>query len=46
MRTHGKKFRKAAEKRDIVKSYAPKQALDIVKSAAFAPVVPMSMPSK
>ena len=36
MRTHGKKFRKAAEKHDIVKSYAPKQALEIVKGAAFA----------
>ena len=31
MRTHGKKFRKAAEKHDIVKSYAPKQALEIVR---------------
>ena len=36
MRTHGKKFRKAAEKRDIVKTYAPKAALEIVKGAAFA----------
>jgi large subunit ribosomal protein L1 len=36
MRTHGKKFRTAAEKRDIVRSYAPKAALEIVKGAAFA----------
>jgi large subunit ribosomal protein L1 len=36
MRTHGKNYRKAAEKRDIVKSYAPKQALEIVKGNAFA----------
>src|SRR5687767_4400261 len=36
MRTHGKKYRSAAEKRDIVKSYAPKQALEIVKGSAFA----------
>ena len=36
MRTHGKNYRKAAEKRDIVKSYAPKAALEIVKGNAFA----------
>ena len=36
MRTHGKKYRKAAEQRDIVKNYAPKQALEIVKANAFA----------
>jgi large subunit ribosomal protein L1 len=36
MRTHGKNYRKAAEKRDIVKAYAPKQALEIVKGNAFA----------
>ena len=36
MRAHGKKYRKAAEKRDIVSSYAPKQALEIVKGNAFA----------
>jgi large subunit ribosomal protein L1 len=36
MRTHGKKYRKAAEKRDIVASYGPKQALEIVKNNAFA----------
>jgi large subunit ribosomal protein L1 len=36
MRTHGKKYRKAAESRDIVTSYAPNQALEIVKGNAFA----------
>ena len=36
MRTHGKKYRKASEKRDIVTNYAPKQALEIVKGNAFA----------
>ena len=36
MRTHGKLYRKAAEKRDIIKGYAPKQALEIVKGNAFA----------
>ena len=36
MRTHGKKYRTAAEKRDIVTSYAPKRALEIVKGNAFA----------
>ena len=36
MRTHGKNYRKAAEKRDIVKSYGPKAALEIVKGNAFA----------
>jgi large subunit ribosomal protein L1 len=36
MRTHGKRYRKAAENRDIVANYAPKQALEIVKSSAFA----------
>jgi large subunit ribosomal protein L1 len=36
MRTHGKKYRKAAEQRDIVTTYAPKQALEIVKGNAFA----------
>ena len=30
MRTHGKKYRKSAEKRNIESSYAPKQALEIV----------------
>ena len=36
MRTHGKKYRKSAEKRNIESAYAPKQALEIVKGAAFA----------
>jgi large subunit ribosomal protein L1 len=36
MRTHGKKFRKAAESRDIASAYQPKQALEIIKKAAFA----------
>ena len=36
MRTHGKNYRKAAEKRDIVSMYAPKTALEIVKGNAFA----------
>jgi large subunit ribosomal protein L1 len=36
MRTHGKKYRKSAEKRNIESSYAPKQALEIVKGNAFA----------
>jgi large subunit ribosomal protein L1 len=36
MKTHGKKFRKAAESRDIAASYQPKAALELVKSAAFA----------
>jgi len=36
MRTHGKKYRTAAEHRDIVASYAPRQALEIVKGNAFA----------
>jgi large subunit ribosomal protein L1 len=36
MRTHGKQYRKAAEQRDIVSSYGPRQALEIVKGNAFA----------
>jgi len=36
MRTHGKSYRKAAEKRNIESNYAPKQALEIVKGNAFA----------
>ena len=36
MRTHGKKYRSAAEKRELEKAYAPKAAIDIVKGAAFA----------
>ena len=36
MHTHGKKYRKAAERREIEKHYAPKQAIDIVKEGAYA----------
>jgi large subunit ribosomal protein L1 len=36
MRTHGKKYNKAAERRDIAVQYKPRQALEIVKSTAFA----------
>ncbi len=36
MRIHGKKFRAAAEKRNPETRYQPRQAIDIVKSAAFA----------
>ena len=36
MRTHGKKYDTAAKKRDIASTYQPKQALEIVKSQAFA----------
>lgn len=36
MRTHGKKFRAAAEKRNPETRYQPRQAIDIVKSVAFA----------
>jgi large subunit ribosomal protein L1 len=36
MRTHGKQYRKAAEQREIVSSYGPRQALEIVKGNAFA----------
>jgi large subunit ribosomal protein L1 len=36
MRVHGKKFRKAAEARDVAATYQPKQALEIVKTKAFA----------
>ena len=36
MRTHGKKYNKAAERRDIAAQYKPRQALEIVKGAAFA----------
>ena len=36
MRTHGKKYRTASEKRNIESNYAPKQALEIVKGNAFA----------
>lgn len=36
MRTHGKKFRAAAQKVDANITYAPKNALELVKNAAFA----------
>jgi large subunit ribosomal protein L1 len=36
MRTHGKKFRAAAEKRNPETRYQPRQAIDLVKSVAFA----------
>jgi len=36
MREHGKKYTAAAKSRDIATTYQPKQALEIVKSAAFA----------
>src|SRR5512132_4273205 len=36
MRTHGKKFRDAAKRVDAATRYQPRQALEIVKSSAFA----------
>lgn len=36
MRTHGKNYRKAAEAREIASAYQPKQALEIIKTKAFA----------
>jgi large subunit ribosomal protein L1 len=36
MKTHGKKFRAAAEKLDRAAQYNPKKALELVKSSAFA----------
>ena len=36
MRTHGKRFNKAAERRDQAIVYQARQALEIVKTAAFA----------
>ena len=36
MRKHGKKYTAAATKRDIATRYQAKQAIDLVKSAAFA----------
>ena len=36
MRAHGKKYRKVAEGRDVNASHMPRQALELVKSAAFA----------
>ncbi|HVT40913.1 MAG TPA: 50S ribosomal protein L1 [Gemmatimonadaceae bacterium] len=36
MRFHGKKYRKAAELRTVGSTYPPRQALEIIKKAAFA----------
>jgi len=36
MHTHGKKYRKAAERREIEKHYSPSQALGLVKDGAYA----------
>jgi len=36
MRTHGKKYRKAVEGREIAAVVQPKQALEIVKTKAYA----------
>jgi large subunit ribosomal protein L1 len=36
MRRHGKKYKSAAQKRDAALAYQGKQALELVKSAAFA----------
>ena len=36
MREHGKKYESAAKKREIASTYQPKQALEIVKTAAYA----------
>jgi large subunit ribosomal protein L1 len=36
MREHGKKYEAAAKNRNITSTYQPKQALEIVKTAAFA----------
>jgi len=36
MKTHGKKYNAAASKRDIAVAYQPRQALEYVKSNAFA----------
>ena len=36
MRTHGKKYRTAAQKVDAARSYQAREAIDLVKSAAFA----------
>ena len=36
MRQHGKKFKAAATKRDVSTRYQPKQAIEFVKSSAFA----------
>jgi large subunit ribosomal protein L1 len=36
MRTHGKKYRAAAEKRELTTAYQARQALELVKTNAFA----------
>jgi large subunit ribosomal protein L1 len=36
MRTHGKKFNAAAKRRDPASTFQPRQALELVKTAAFA----------
>ena len=36
MRTHGKKYENAAKRRDIASNYQPRQALELVKTGAFA----------
>jgi large subunit ribosomal protein L1 len=36
MRAHGKKYNAAAKNRDIASTYAPRQALEIVKKSAYA----------
>ena len=36
MHVHGKKFRKAAERRDVTVAYQPREAIELVKQAAFA----------
>ncbi len=36
MRAHGRKFSEAAKRRDMASAYQPRQALQIVKEAAFA----------
>ncbi len=36
MRTHGKNFRDASKKRDVALSYQMREALELVKSSAFA----------
>ena len=36
MRTHGKKYNAAAKNRDLASTYAPRQALEIIKKSSFA----------
>ncbi|MGI8497920.1 MAG: 50S ribosomal protein L1 [Gemmatimonadaceae bacterium] len=36
MRSHGKQFRAASKKVDVASHYQPRQAIDLVKSSAFA----------